>query len=192
MDATAGQRHVSALENGNCEDVPMTRIRLAAADDLDDLVEKDRLPQPELTAILGQGRILVAEDTTENAAMIGWLRWGLFWDEVPFMNRLHVAESRRGHGVGSLLVAEWERTCVEGGHATVMTSTVSAEPAQHFYRKLGYIDAGCLILPGESAEIFFTKHIARSGHLSGVTEHAQRHISELLRAPKRTPVAAVG
>jgi len=26
-------------------------------------------------------------------------------------------------------------------------------------RKLGYIDAGCLLLPGESAEIFFTTQI---------------------------------
>ncbi len=40
-----------------------------------------------------------------------------------------------------------------------MTSTLSAESAQQFYRKLGYIDAGCLLLPGESAEIFFTKQI---------------------------------
>lgn len=92
--------------------------------------------------------------------MIGWLRWGLFWDELPFMNRLHVAESRRGEGVGSLLVREWELACGRAGHTTVMTSTLSAESAQHFYRKLGYIDAGCLLLPGESAEILFTKQIA--------------------------------
>jgi hypothetical protein len=41
-----------------------------------------------------------------------------------------------------------------------MTSSLSAESAQHFYRKLGYTDAGCLFLPGESAEIFFLKQLA--------------------------------
>jgi hypothetical protein len=40
-----------------------------------------------------------------------------------------------------------------------MTSTVSAESAQHFYRRLGYRDAGCLFLPGESAEILFIKQV---------------------------------
>ncbi len=137
----------------------MTQIRLAALGDLLDLVEKDRLPEDELSAILGRGRVLVAEDGSQEG-FIGWLRWGLFWDEVPFMNRLHVAERRRGEGVGRLLVNEWERACVQDGHTTVMTSTLSAESAQHFYRKLGYIDAGCLLLPAESAELFFIKQIA--------------------------------
>jgi len=32
------------------------------------------------------------------------------------------------------------------GYVAVMTSTNSDEQAQHFYRKLGYKDCGCLIL----------------------------------------------
>ncbi len=138
----------------------MTHIRVASPGDLHDLKEKDRLPLSELTAILEQGRILLAVDRTGDAATIGWLRWGLLWDEVPFMNRLHVVEGRRGEGVGQLLVSEWEQANVEAGRTTVITSTLSAEQAQHFYRKLGYIDAGCLLLPGESAEIFFIKQMA--------------------------------
>jgi hypothetical protein len=43
-----------------------------------------------------------------------------------------------------------------------MTSSLSAESAQHFYRTLGYSDSGCLLLPGESAEIFFVKQIAET------------------------------
>jgi ribosomal protein S18 acetylase RimI-like enzyme len=137
----------------------VTDIRLAASGDLLGLVESDRLPEDEMAAILGRGRILVAEDRSQEG-FIGWLRWGLFWDELPFMNRLHVAERRRGEGVGRLLVDEWERSCGRDGHTMVMTSTVSAESAQHFYRKLGYADAGCLLLPAESAELFFIKQIA--------------------------------
>jgi ribosomal protein S18 acetylase RimI-like enzyme len=80
--------------------------------------------------------------------------------QVPFMNRLHIETDRRGEGVGRLLVTEWERACGQARHTTVMTSTVSAESAQHFYRLLGYTDAGALFLPGESAELFFIKQIA--------------------------------
>ena len=136
----------------------VTHVRLATQDDLDELTERDRLPEAEVAAILGRGRILLAVDD-DAEGFVGWLRWGLFWDEVPFMNRLHVDAPRRGAGVGRLLVSEWERGCGRDGHDTVMTSTLSAESAQHFYRRLGYTDAGCLFLPGESAEIFFIKHI---------------------------------
>jgi GNAT superfamily N-acetyltransferase len=136
----------------------VTSVRLATQDDLKGLGEKDRLPEAELAAILGRGRILLAVDN-DTAGFVGWLRWGLFWDEVPFMNRLHVDEPRRGAGIGRLLVDEWERACSRDGYNPVMTSTLSAESAQHFYRKLGYTDAGCLFLPGESAEILFIKHI---------------------------------
>jgi len=37
--------------------------------------------------VVQRGRILIAED---NGNPIGWLRWGLFWDEIPFMNMLGV------------------------------------------------------------------------------------------------------
>lgn len=141
------------------EYVRVTHIRSAAHGDLPALFERERIPEDELVAILGQHRILLAEDTPHEG-FIGWLRWGLLWDEVPFMNRLHVDEHRRGEGVGRLLVGEWERARAREGHTTVMTSTVSAEPAQHFYRRLGYTDAGALFLPSESAEIFFRKQIA--------------------------------
>jgi len=53
-----------------CEDDGLTHIRLAAPGDLHDLIEKDRLPLMELTAILKRGRILNAADLAEQAAMI--------------------------------------------------------------------------------------------------------------------------
>jgi GNAT superfamily N-acetyltransferase len=146
-------------DGSGCEYVRVTHIRLATHSDLPALLERERIPEDELGAILGLNRILLAEDASQGS-FIGWLRWGLFWDEVPFMNRLQIDEQRRGEGVGRLLLSEWERTRAQEGHTTVMTSTVSAESAQHFYRRLGYTDAGALFLPGESAEIFFLKHIA--------------------------------
>ena len=43
------------------------------------------------------------------------------------------------------------------GYALVMTSTQSDETAQHFYRRLGYVDSGALLLKDEPLEIILTK-----------------------------------
>lgn len=40
-----------------------------------------------------------------------------------------------------------------------MTSTLSNENAQHFYRKLLYRDSGSLLLENEPLEIIFTKKL---------------------------------
>lgn len=136
----------------------MTRhVRVAGGADLELLTAHDRHVSPqELAAVVARGRVLVAVD---GDVMLGWLRWGLFWDEVPFMNMLMVVEGARETGVGRLLVEAWEGRVRRAGHARVMTSTLSDEPAQHFYRRLGYADCGALLLPGEAAELLFRKDL---------------------------------
>ena len=90
----------------------------------------------------------------------GWLRFNLFWDNIPFMNLLFIiSEDQRGKGYGRKLVAFWEHEMAEQGYKFVMTSTQSDEEAQFFYRKLGYTDRGSLILPDEPLEIIFYKKL---------------------------------
>lgn len=137
----------------------MATVRVGTSNDLAYLSEQERLSVSELEAILRRGRILIA-DGSNSPTPVGWLRWGLFWDEVPFMNRLHVEEGHRRGGIGQLLVTEWESQCRNAGHKLVVTSTLSDESAQHFYRRIGYLDAGCLLLPGEALEILFVKMLA--------------------------------
>ena len=139
--------------------VHMTRVGVATSSDLAYFSEREHVSASEIQAILRRGRILVAQNPGESTP-VGWLRWGLFWDEVPFMNRLHVVDGHRHGGIGQLLVTEWESQCREEGHALVMTSTLSNESAQHFYRRIGYHDAGCLLLPDEALEILFAKKVA--------------------------------
>ena len=93
----------------------------------------------------------------ESEKIIGWLRYSLFWDNIPFMNMLRIEERYRKKGLGRLLVEFWEKEMREKGHKLVLTSTMSNEFAQHFYRKLGYKDAGCLLLEEEALEIVFKK-----------------------------------
>ena len=57
----------------------------------------------------------------------------------------------------------WEEDMRALGYRAVMTSTQVNEDAQHFYRKLGYVDTGCLILniPGyeQPMEMFMIKSL---------------------------------
>lgn len=89
----------------------------------------------------------------------GFLRFGYFWDEIPFMNMLIVSEPKRGQGIGTRLVRFWESEMKQKGHQMVLTSTMSNENAQHFYRKLGYRDSGALLLPDEALEIILIKEL---------------------------------
>lgn len=91
------------------------------------------------------------------------LRYNLFWDSIPFCNLLMVVEESRGRGCGRALMSGWEKEMSASGHRLVLTSTRADESAQHFYRKLGYQDAGALFLraPGyaQPAELFFAKEL---------------------------------
>jgi Acetyltransferases len=89
----------------------------------------------------------------------GVLRYGLFWDSIPFVNMIYLQDSFRNKGLGKCAVTFWENEMLSQGYKTVMTSTLSTETAQHFYRKLGYKDAGCLILDKEPLEIILVKNI---------------------------------
>lgn len=92
---------------------------------------------------------------------IGVLRYNLFWDNTPFLNLIHFDEDYRGKGFGKKAMLHWENEMRMLGYKAVMTSTQVNEDSQHFYRKLGYKDVGCLVLdiPGyeQPLEMFMIK-----------------------------------
>jgi GNAT superfamily N-acetyltransferase len=90
---------------------------------------------------------------------IGILRYGLFWDNTPFLNLIYFIENYRRKGFGKKAIIFWENEMRLLGYKAVMTSTQVDEEAQHFYRKLGYKDSGSLLLDDEPLEIIFTKSI---------------------------------
>lgn len=156
-------RHIAAYQRQHpthcCEDDGMNvNTRTADDPDLPFLREVDaHLPPEDLAHLIRLGRIMVAWLDGER---VGCLRWGLFWDQVPFMNLLLVVPKWRGQGVGTTLITEWEKSQLAIGHTMVLTSTVSAETAQHLYRRLGYVDSGALFLPDEPTELIFRKSLA--------------------------------
>ena len=89
----------------------------------------------------------------------GLMRYNLFWDNTPFCTMMFVDEEYRGQGLGTKLMRNWENDMKSRGYTLLLTSTQSDETAQHFYRKLGYTDCGCLLLERQAAEIFLSKAI---------------------------------
>ena len=131
-------------------------IRQAGESDLYFLEAHDRhIDAQELARVVRLGRVVIATDA--EGAPVGWLRWGLFWDNTPFMNLLFVLPQARGRGVARALVARWEEDMSAQGYATVMTSTASDEDAQGLYRYLGYRAVGGFLPEGEPFELIFAK-----------------------------------
>lgn len=115
------------------------------------------LPKHLIQSKIRDKEIIIAKDADNKN--IGWLRYGYFWDNIPFMNMLFIADGHRNNGVGKQLNRFWESEMKSKGFSMVMTSTLSNEQAQHFYRKLGYKDSGSLLLENEPLEIIFIKKI---------------------------------
>lgn len=132
-------------------------IRYAEEGDLSLLCLHDRHIAPdELKHSIAMKRVLVM---FQKEKLIGWLRFNLFWDNLPFLNLLYFFEEYRGKGCGGQLVRYWEQEMVKAGYREVLTSTLSSEQGQFFFRENGYMDCGSLLLPGEPLEIILRKTI---------------------------------
>lgn len=94
---------------------------------------------------------------------IGVFRYNMFWDSIPFVTLIYLQEEQRENGIGKEVMLLWENEMKTKGHKTVMTSTQVDETAQHFYRKIGYKDCGCLVLDipelEQPMEMFLIKRI---------------------------------
>ncbi|WP_079912573.1 GNAT family N-acetyltransferase [Paenibacillus sp. 32352] len=134
------------------------KIQYANDADYDYIKEHDRHVLESLIARkIKENEIFIIRDQ-QNVNM-GWLRYGYFWDSIPFLNMIWLDEQYRGKGAGKEAVLFWEQRMKERGSGKVMTSTLANEQAQHFYRKLGYKDSGCLLLENEPLEILLVKSI---------------------------------
>ena len=125
-------------------------IRYVKAEDKDFWFRLDRhLPETEFDRKVRDRMGYILSEDDSPAAL---LRYHLFWDNTPFCTMLFVDWEHQGKGYGRELMSRWEEDMKKAGYGMVMVSTQVDEQAQHFYRKLGYQDAGAtsvwLILQG--------------------------------------------
>ncbi len=133
-------------------------IRIATMNDFAVLAQNDKWIDP--SAIEGKIQDKQIYVVYEGDDFVGWLRYGLFWDNTPFMNMLRLLEPYRGRGIGNRLVYFWEKEMKNKGYNVLMTSSAQNEHAQHFYVKLGYKAIGSFTLEAEPLEIIFEKYIS--------------------------------
>lgn len=135
----------------------MTEIRYATMADKELLLSKNSHIKKDIweDSINNKHEIIIFVDGN----FAGWLRYNLFWDKIPFMNMLYFLEEYRGKGYGTQIVKFWENEMAGLGYDKVMTSSQANEFAQHFYRKLGYKDAGSFFPFCNDLEIIFTKEL---------------------------------
>lgn len=135
----------------------MIEIRYADLSDKEIILSKDsHIKENICEALIKSKRVIVLFVDNKFA---GWLRYNLFWDEIPFMNMLYLLEVYRGKGYGTQLVRFWENEMINQGFNKAMTSTQANEYAQHFYRKLGYQDAGSFLPFCDDLELILTKEL---------------------------------
>lgn len=133
------------------------QFSLAISRDLPVLIQHDKhISRQRLVDKIHDNQVYVFREGQE---FIGWLRWGLFWDLLPFLNMLYFLEPWRGKGYGTQAMAYWEEAMKKQGYSTLLTSTGSDETAQHFYTKLGYKAVGSFSLLNDPLELIFAKTI---------------------------------
>lgn len=133
----------------------MVKVHYVRESDKEFWYRLDRhLPESEFLRKVRDKRGYVLED---EQGPVGILRYNLFWDNTPFLNLLFVVPDCQCQGYGTTLMAFWEKEMKEMGFEEVLLSTQVDEKAQHFYRKLGYRDCGCLNLEGQAMEMFMRK-----------------------------------
>ncbi|WP_339293181.1 GNAT family N-acetyltransferase [Paenibacillus sp. FSL W8-0187] len=132
-------------------------IEFARESDYTYIIERDKHISETLVRVkIREGEIFILRESNKE---IGWMRFGYFWDNTPFMNMIWIDEEYRGQGIGKKVVLFWEDLMRQRGFKVVMTSTQSNEDAQHFYRKLEYKDTGCLLQENDPLEVILTKKL---------------------------------
>ena len=137
-------------------------VRSATEQDIDFLVQHDRhLNRSAILDRIHRHEVYVAEYESE---VVGWARYNLFCDLIPFLTGINVLEEFRRRGLGRQLIRHWKEQMRDRGYSFVLTSTQADENAQFFYRNVGYSDPGSMLFPGQAAtEIVLCKELGPAG-----------------------------
>ena len=133
-------------------------IRLAEEMDLEHILKYDCHILPVLLhRCIRDQQVYVLLDGT---AIVGVLRYSLFWQSIPFLDLLYLDEGYRGNGLGKQMMDCWEKEMRAAGFSHVLLSTQEDETAKYFYEKLGYRRIGAFLPPQQDAdELMYLKEL---------------------------------
>lgn len=125
-------------------------IRLAKKQDIENAIQYDmHIPPMRFGDCVADSRVYLLLDAD---VVLGVLRYSLFWQTIPFLEHIYLAESARGQGFGTQMMQCWENAMRDMGFSSVMTSTQADETAWRFYEKRGYRRIGTFLPPLQEAQ----------------------------------------
>ena len=107
--------------------------------------EWENLPESEYESKIRDKRCYVIRFEDKP---IGYMRYNLIFDFIPFLACFYIANPHKGKGFGKQAMLHWENEMRSLGFKDIMISTEVGDDAQHFYRKLGYKDMGSIVIGG--------------------------------------------
>ena len=132
-------------------------IRIATLEDLYELKLLDHhIHIDELRKVIILGRVYILE---LDKKIIGYLRYGLFWDNIPFINLLYILEEYRNLGHGSKIMWYFETEMRVKQYTRILLSTQINESAKEFYSKIGYKVIGSFTMTNEVEELIMYKDL---------------------------------
>ena len=133
------------------------KVCYANQENLDQIHELDlHIRKDLLLRAIMEKRVIIM---THKDEIIDILRFGFFWDTIPIINMFYFLTSYRNKGLGTKLHAFFEEDMRKKGHHKLMITTQKDETGQHFFRKLGYNDAGSFKYPDQADELIMFKDI---------------------------------
>jgi len=107
--------------------------------------EWENLPESEFDSKIRDKRCYVL---SYDDKPIGYMRYNLIFDFIPFLTFMLIDRSYRQQGFGTKAMSHWEDEMRSLGYKMTMLSTEVNEDAQNFYRKIGYKDMGSIVMGG--------------------------------------------
>jgi ribosomal protein S18 acetylase RimI-like enzyme len=133
-------------------------LRAAQESDFTFLRDFTKGPGDErLHAQIRDGRLLIIES---QQVPLGFIKFYVLWEHLPFMEVILIREDYRGCGIGRSAVREWEERMADRSYKLTIVSTQADETAKHFWHRIGYQDCGSLALPGRPLELFMYRDIS--------------------------------
>ena len=105
--------------------------------------EWENLPEGEYESKIRDKRCYVVR--FENKP-IGYMRYNLIFDFIPFLTCFFIDDLHQGKGFGKEAMLYWESEMRSLSYKMIMVSTQVNEDGQNFYRKLGYKDMGAIVM----------------------------------------------
>ena len=133
-------------------------IRKADEKEITDITRYDKhISQERLRGCILNGMVYAIE---ADNAIIGVMRYSLFWQSIPFLDLISIDPRHHGKGIGKQAMAYWESQMRSLGYAYTLTSTQEDETAQFFYEKIGYSRTGEFLPPEQAVkELIYQKHL---------------------------------